>query len=156
MLVRDNDGHPLSGLGPKDFILTEAGTRTTVLDVRSFSQPQSTPPPTSVLLVLAPASAQGRNSAITGLLKFLESPIPAGWTLALIDDTGQVTPFTHDPAVLRARLQYLETHVSPPQFFGGSWSTEVSRAIQELAIRIGRHSMIFATDFESNVSDPYV
>jgi len=154
VLVRDSDGHPLSGLGPNDFTLSEAGTRNTVLGVRSFSQPQSAPPQTSVLLVLAPASAPGRNSAVKGLLKFLDSPIPAGWMIALIDDAGQFTSFTNDAASLRARLNQLATHVSPPQFFGGSWSTEASRAIQELAIRIGRHSIVFAADFESNVSDP--
>jgi VWFA-related protein len=152
VLVRDGEGRPLSNLGADDFTLTESALRDTVLKVRSFSEPQSAPSQTSVLLVLAPASASGRNSAVNGLLKFLDSPIPAGWTLGLIDDTGKFTSFSHDSAALRTRLHYLASHVSPPQFFGGSWSTEASRAIQELAIRIGRHAIIFASDFEANVA----
>lgn len=155
VLVRDKEGHPLAGLGADDFTLTEGGLRDRVLSVRSLNQSSTTgQSQTSVLLVLAPASAPGRNSVIKGLLKYLDSPIPASWTLALIDDTGQFTPFSHDPAVLRARLQQLAHEVSPPQYQGGSWPTEASRAIQELAIRIGRHAVVFASDFEPNVSDP--
>ena len=155
VLVRDKEGHPLAGLGADDFTLTESGIRDRVLYVRSLNQSSTNgPSQTSVLLVLAPASAPGRNAALKDLLKFLESPIPAGWTLALIDDSGAFTAFTHDASILRARLEYLAMHVSPPQCFGGSWLTEASRAIQELAIRIGRHAIVFANDFESNVSDP--
>jgi VWFA-related protein len=169
VLVRDKDGHPLAGLGPDDFTLTEDGTRDTVLQVRSLSQaselipanladPQrsirSAAQQTSILLVLAPMSASGREYAITGLLKLLNQPIDSDWSLGLIDDAGIFTPFAHDHAGLRARLQELARHLSPPQYSGSSWPTEASRAIQELAIRPGRHAIVFASDFESNVSDP--
>lgn len=153
VLVRGKDGHPLAGLGADDITVTEGGIRDRVLTVRSLNQNSTSgPSQTSVLLVLAPGSAPGRNRVIKDLLKCLDSPIPASWMLALIDDTGQFTPFSHDPAVLRARLQHLANEVSPPQYQGGPWPTEAIRAIQELAIRIGRHAIVFATDFEFNVS----
>lgn len=155
VLVRDKDGHPLAGLGADDFALTEGGIRNRVLHVRSLNQNSTDgPSQTSVLLVLAPASAPGRNTAIKGLLKYLDSPIHASWMLALIDDTGNFTPFTHNAALLRTRLNQLAHEVSPPQFYGGSWPTEASRAMQQLAVRIGRHAIVFANDFEPNVSDP--
>ncbi|WP_109487023.1 hypothetical protein [Occallatibacter savannae] len=154
VLVRDKEGHPLAGLGSDDFTLTEGGIRDRVLNVRSLNQSSNNgSSQTSVLLVIAPASAPGRNAAIKGLLKYLDSPIPPSWTLALIDDTGHYTPFAHDPAVLRARLQQLAHEVSPPQFFGESWPTEASRAVQQLAVRIGRHAIVFANDFELNVRE---
>jgi VWFA-related protein len=155
VLVRDKEGHPLAGLGADDFTLAEGGSRDRVLSVRNLNQSSTNgQSQTSVLLVLAPASAPGRNTAIKGLLKYLDSPIPGSWTLALIDDTGKFTPFSHDTAVLRARLQQLAHEVSPFQFYGGSWPTEASRAMQQLALRIGRHAIVFATDFEFDVSDP--
>lgn len=147
--------HPLAGLGADDFTLTENGIRDRVLNVRSLNQNSTNGlSQTSVLLVIAPASAPGRNTAIKGLLKYLDYPIPASWMLALIDDTGKFTPFAHDTPVLRARLQQLAHEVGPPQFYGGSWPTEASRAMQQLAVRIGRHAIVFASDFESNISDP--
>jgi VWFA-related protein len=165
VLVRDSRGAPVAGLGPGDFVLSEGGVRDEVLAVRSIaatppdrtiepSLPQSVTPQTSVLLVLAPMSASGRNAAITGLLKFLDAPVTAGWTLALLDDAGRFTSFTNAPATLRGKLQELAAHVSPPQYIGGSWTTEVDRAIQILAIRPGRHAILFASDFESNVAAP--
>jgi len=169
VLVRDNNGHPIAGLGSDDFSLTEDGTRDRVLEVRSLahisqsnsaiSAPGQQPLrhsqawPTFVLLVLAPMSAPGRDSAVKSLLKFLDSPMPAGWQVGLIDDAGKFTPFTHDSAILRTRLLYLSNHLSPAQHVGGSWPAEAGRAIQELAIQIGRHAIVFATDFDSNVSN---
>lgn len=168
VLVRDTDGHPLPGLGIDDFRLTEAGTRDTVLQVRTLSgapepfQANPTDPQaptyiaadqTSVLLILGPMSAAGRKHAISSLLDFLQRPINPGWSLALLDDVGVFIPFAHNHAGLLSRLQQLEKHVSPPQYSGSSWPAEASRAIQELAIRPGRHAIVFGSDFESNVSD---
>ena len=168
VLVRDKQGTPLAGLGPDDFILTEMGTRDAVLAVRSLapqtrlsngSEPalppsQSALSQTSILLVFAPMSASGRNFSIAGLMKFLRGPGVADWSLALIDDAGKFTSFAHDHTALRAKLQDIATHVSSPQLIGGSWITEVARAIQVLAIRPGRHAIIFASDFESNLASP--
>ena len=180
--VRDSRGLPISGLGRDDFILSEHGTRDAIVSVRSLAEPAAITAPqfetpsqgetskaqpesrqtspqraftnTWILLVFAPMSAQGRNLAISGLQKFLNQSHPDNFRFALLDDAGEFLPFSQDTRALRSRLDFLEHHTSPPQFYGGPWMSKTGRAIQELAIRPGRHAIVFASDFESNVSDP--
>jgi hypothetical protein len=98
-------------------------------------------------------SVQGRNLAISELQKFLNHP-PKDWLFALFDDAGEFVPFSQDTQALRSRLDFLEHHTSPPQFSDGPWMSKAGRAIEELAIRPGRHAIVFTSDFEWNVSDP--
>jgi VWFA-related protein len=176
-LVRDDRGNPIAGLGADDFILTEHGERDKVVEVFSLAGPdfngsqapiesfnpqpvaptQVTQGPhaaTWVLVVLAPMSASGRGFAIAGLLKFLNQSGADKWHVALFDDEGNFVPFGQDLGALRSRISATAKHVSAPQFQGGSWVLQASRAIEDLAIRPGRHAIVFASDFESSVSDP--
>ena len=109
---------------------------------------------TWVLVVLAPMSSSSRSFAIAGLLKFLNQSGADKWHVAMFDDEGNFVPFGQDLGALRSRISALAKHVSAPQFQGGSWVLQASRAIEDLAIRPGRHAIVFASDFESNVSDP--
>ncbi len=176
-LVRDDRGNPIAGLGADDFILTEHGERDKIVEVLSLTGPDSngqqvaleslhpqlvaptqvTQGPhaaTWVLVVLAPMSSSSRSFAIAGLLKFLNQSGADKWHVAMFDDEGNFVPFGQDLGALRSRISALAKHVSAPQFQGGSWVLQASRAIEDLAIRPGRHAIVFASDFESNVSDP--
>jgi VWFA-related protein len=178
--VRDGNGHPVTGLEPANFIVTEDGNSDPVISVQSFEeltsaapapqieipnqqpspQPklsqsahtttQSTRPTTWILLILAPMSAAGRNASITGVLKFLNQPHPADWSFSLFDDARQLLPFGNDVNAIRARLNSLAHKVSPPQFDDGPWVPLATRAIAELGTRPGRRAVIFASDYDSD------
>ena len=172
VLVRDERGQPLAGLRADDFILTEHGARDRVLDATSLSRPasfsgtehssndtgavsllsKSSQPLTWVLVVLAPMSATDRDAAIDELEEFLNRPQPQHWRLALLDDAGELTSFDNGPEKVRARLEYLAKHSSPQQFISGPWIGTAGRAMEELAIQPGRHAIVFASDFEYDVS----
>jgi VWFA-related protein len=185
--VRDSSGRPVAGLEPANFIVNENGTTDPVVSVESFQELASSPlapqpesptqqlssqpalaqtahpaaetahPTTWVLIILAPMSATGRNASITGIQKFLDQPHPADWSFALFDDGCQLTPFSKEVGVLQSRLNFLEHHLSKPQFDGGPWVSLASRTIAELGTKPGRRVVIFASDFDSDPSNrgPY-
>jgi len=181
--VRDSNGHPVTGLEPRNFVINENGTTDPIVSVENFEQltsapgppqpqirdrqptwqpypaqaPQPTPqtarPTTWVLIILAPMSATGRNASITGIQKFLNQPHPADWSFALFDDAGELTSFSKDIGALQSRLRVLDHHPSPPQFDDGTWAPLATRAIAELGLKPGRRAVVFASDFAFDVAD---
>jgi hypothetical protein len=170
--VHDGNEHPISGLGPDDFILTEHGERDAIVAIRgqgwavSGATPQMETPKslavpatqpqrpqvapaktlkTWVLVVIEGVSPAGRHFAIAGLQKFLSQPHPPGWAFALFDDAGEFLPFSEDTEALRSRLDFLEHHVSGRPTGGHPIST-VGTAIEDLGIKPGRRAIVFASD----------
>ena len=178
LLVRDDREVPISGLSAADFTVTEHGAQSRIVEVRNLSQlsgqtqpdaeiskapfgsifstMREVPPPKQawVLFVLAPMSASGRGFAIESLLKVLKRPETGDWRIAMLDDEGEFIPFSQSLDSLRSRLEKLAKHASSPQLIDGPWVGLANRAIEELAIRPGRHAIVFASDFEWNVSAP--
>ncbi len=182
--VRDSSGRPISGLEPANFVINENGTTDLIVSVESFQQLTSLPallqphvpdqqpapepdvaqpshptaqterPTTWVLIILAPMSATGRKASITGIQKFLNQPHPSDWSFALFDDGAKLVPFSKDIGGIQSRVDFLDHHVSAPQFLGGPWMPLATRAIAELGTKPGRRAIVFASDFVFDVAEP--
>lgn len=170
VMVRDGRGVPIAGLGASDFDIAERGAHDEVVAAEVFTgtsasgESRNTVPlqksaamakwteKTAVLVILPPMSATGRHAALKGIRKFLQQPLPRGWSLALLDDAGEFVQFTADAAPLQSRVEVLRHHVSPRQSIYGPWMGKAFRAVDELAIQAGRHAIVFASDFAFDVT----
>lgn len=170
VMVRDARGAPIAGLGAGDFDVAERGVHDEVVTVEAFKSSLATGTPdaprrqgaagvaaerngkTAVLVILPPMSATGRHAALGGIRKFLQQPMPRGWSLALLDDAGEFVGFTEDAALLRARVEVLRRRVSPRQSIYGPWMGKACRGVDELSLQPGRHAIVFASDFEFDVA----
>jgi VWFA-related protein len=179
VLVRSGRDAPAPSLTADDFIVSEHGVRDSVSEVENLltTTPESPPPvanypdqtavPPSqgqvrnsltvavhVLLIIAPMSATGRNDALTAAIRFFSKHGSDELKIAILDDEGAYVPFGQSAEQLRAYLHKLTTHVSAPQFIGGPWLRQASKAIGELGIMPGEHALVVVSDYGSNVSDP--
>ena len=168
VLVRDGRDTPISHLTADDFIVTEDGVRDRITDIESFhgsgNQEQTASSlsivradtqrtSSYVLLIITPMSATGRGHALKDLARILSQPCAENLQIALLDDVGSYVPFGQDAKQLRAILAKLTSHVSALQYIGGSWIQKANRAIQELGIMPGRHSIVVVSDYESKLSE---
>ena len=136
------DGNPqsfqLSHLGPN------AGTDQTANQTQDELQTQTEERP-NLLIILPAALPIDRNDAINEAIAAFKKAPPSGWNIAILDDSGNQTAYTHQTSMVIAELEKIGAERPTPTDLE-SWRSTATDAIAAMRDLPGRRIVLSLGD----------
>jgi hypothetical protein len=153
VVIRDNEGKPITGLSLSDFRVSFDGQPANLLDLREFSQKaqQASDVATAdsartyLLLIFPPMTLEARNHILSETLRYLQIAATDGWSVAVLDPSANFQPFTTQISQIEGTVRSILARLDTPQY-GSAWPEAAHGAMRSLASLPGRHVVVFATD----------
>lgn len=144
VIVRDLRGQPVSGLGPEQFRVHDAGGMIPVVAAVSSTSaaPRAEQAPDHVVILIPPMSPASAHLALASVAKALPL-LTSCCVVRILGPEAQVAPFTRDAHVLEHLLEDARTRVATRAQLE-EWATQEGRCLRALRIAPGRHVILFA------------